>query len=506
MKNRIIALALLAVILIATFCSCTNTTDPDEPSEITDDASSSPVADSVSDSPSDDSGSGTVGETSIYETPDDLGEMNLNKKVNILCWNPEMTDFEVKEASGDLIDDAIYTRNLTVESRLGVELNWIEIEGDFNKREEFIKNVEEGRTSREYDLIACYSLTSAPLALRGLSSDLLEFDYLDFDKPWWPSALVDQATINGKLYFASGDISTNYLHMMYATFFNKTMLEEYNFTNDAYKDLYKLTIDKGWTIDALIEMSSIVSGENGAGTIYGFAIKNINYDAFLTGSDLKTLVKTDDGIVLSEDFTSGKTINLADKIVDFISNPYVYNAGSGSAAKPFAENRALFTIDRAYLPTSSGHMQKAGDDIVYGVIPVPLYDSKQDNYVTVLGFPYSMYQIASYSSIQNESAAVMECLAAEGLRRVTPALYEVSMKIKYTSDTNAAKMFDLIKSTVYIDLGRIFAMECDEWTYQTFRYVVQNKSRGGYRMLSKQKQTTINNALKNKINPAFFGK
>lgn len=184
MKNRIIALALLAVILVAAFCSCVSPDNPGSPSVSTNDNALSSGPDSVSDGPSDGTDSGTVGETSIYETPDDLGEMNLNKKINILCWNPEMTDFEVKEASGDLIDDAIYTRNITVESRLGVELNWIEIDGDFNKREEFIKTVEEGRTSREYDLIACYSLTSAPLALRGLSADLLEFDYLDFDKHW----------------------------------------------------------------------------------------------------------------------------------------------------------------------------------------------------------------------------------------------------------------------------------------------------------------------------------
>ena len=41
----------------------------------------------------------------------------------------------------------------------------------------------------------------------GVLLNLLDVRYLDFDQPWWVGDLTEMATINGKLYFASGDVS-----------------------------------------------------------------------------------------------------------------------------------------------------------------------------------------------------------------------------------------------------------------------------------------------------------
>ena len=48
-------------------------------------------------------------------------------------------------------------------------------------------------------------------------------------------------------------------------------------------------------------------------------------------------------------------------------------------------------------------------------------------------------------------------MASESYRTISPALYEVALKSKYSQDDIAAKMFDIAKSSVVFDLGRILS-------------------------------------------------
>ena len=56
-------------------------------------------------------------------------------------------------------------------------------------------------------------------------------------------------------------------------------------------------------------------------------------------------------------------------------------------------------------------------------------------------------------------AAVLECFAFEGYRCVTPALFEITLKVKYADDTVLAEMYDLIRENVTFDIGRIFSSQ-----------------------------------------------
>ena len=54
------------------------------------------------------------------------------------------------------------------------------------------------------------------------------------------------------------------------------------------------------------------------------------------------------------------------------------------------------------------------------------------------------------------AAAVMEAMASEGYRLITPAYYEVAMKVKYSTTDDTARMFDLIKGGITFDFGTVF--------------------------------------------------
>ena len=53
---------------------------------------------------------------------------------------------------------------------------------------------------------------------------------------------------------------------------------------------------------------------------------------------------------------------------------------------------------------------------------------------------------------------MIEALASEGYYRVAPALFETALKVKYSSDDDSARMYDIIKGSVMYDFGRVYSM------------------------------------------------
>lgn len=64
---------------------------------------------------------------------------------------------------------------------------------------------------------------------------------------------------------------------------------------------------------------------------------------------------------------------------------------------------------------------------------------------------------------------MLECLSSEGYRIITPVLFEVTMKTRYTTDAIAAKTFDMARAGVSFDLGRIYSDALGNLTYSIFR-------------------------------------
>ena len=144
--------------------------------------------------------------------------------VYILHWNDMniRPEFFSEELSGNTVLDQIYYRNIAVEEYLNVKLHFEGTTG--MDKQSYLAKAQNSIASGlgEYDIFATYSMTLATLALRECTYNLLdpEIEYLNFDNPWWPESLIETVTIDDKLYFASGDISTNLIYMMHGMFFN----------------------------------------------------------------------------------------------------------------------------------------------------------------------------------------------------------------------------------------------------------------------------------------------
>lgn len=501
--KRIIALILAMLMVIPFAFSCTNTGDGGEVTTTVqgDGTSSDAVGGEVDDDPS-----------SPY-VEDELGDnLNFGTTISILYWEDvERPEFEVEDITGDAVNDALYNRNVTVETRLGVDLRWVPTKGNFNNQKNFVEQCANGNVDGAYDIFAGYSMTAATIAMQGYSQDILSLDYIDLEKPWWPDSLLSQATINDKLYFISGDISTMMLHMMYVVLFNKQLLSDFNLEAD---NPYDLVQSNKWTISKMLTMSEKlygdigdVEGEKDIGDRFGFVTNDINLDGFYTGAGLKTVEKGENGLIISPDFSSTKAESLASQLVDFFAENYALakKATGFSPATIFAQNRALFTMDRAYITTCPA-MLAVGDAVDFGVVPCPKYNNKQETYVTMLGFPFTMYSVSSASKNPDIAAATLECLGSEGYRQVTPQLFETVMKVRYVRDEVSSDMYDLIKSCVYIDIGRIFTTEFNNLTYKIFRETVRDLKSNYLQVYAQNEQLLIGpSGYLAKINEKFYG-
>lgn len=478
MKNTVKALSLLLLVLLM-LASCAKPADngPDTTAALPAEPSGSDSGEVTTEEPVRVDENGYI----LDSLP---AELKLNDKTyNVLYWSDaEHTEFTADAITGDLVNDAIINRNITVESRLGCKLNFIGEKGNGNNIQSFVKKVQSSITSggKEYQIIGTYSRTAASLAVNGLLQDISQLEYFDFDAPWWPDSLIDEATMNNKLYFASGDISTNMLHMMYTVFFNKTILAEHSL-----EDPYALVSSGGWTLDKMLEMSSGVYEDlNGNGVKedtdkFGFMTSRLHIDPFYFTAGLRTTERGGDGMIeVSDDLFGEAHMSVVEKLCNTLYNTndgfYTVKASGVPAQNAFASNRALFICDRARTAFYVDGM----DQISFGVVPTPKYDAAQENYVTTLGFPYSLYCLPKDNDSPSEASAILECLASESYRQITPQLFEVTMKVKYVNDEDASRMYDIIRAAASFDLGRIYYDSLNNITVTIFRDNIGNKGEG----------------------------
>ncbi len=453
MKIRLLTLVLAIVMLAGCFVGCaTNTDDP----EVTTNATTT-------------IGSGDPNVTTDpnvdaegYEL-DDVPELNYGgKKVTALAWSDHtMHEFESTSdvPLADPIQDALLERNNYVQERLGIELAYVWAKGDSSNITTFIQAVDAGAVDGSYDYIAGYSRVAPKLSIEGKLTNMMELEYLNFDKPWWPDALIGECRINDQLYYASGDISTNLLWMMEGMFFNWDLLEKYSIEDN----IYDLVNNYKWTVKKFIELSSgryadTTGDGKTADDEFGYAIYTVNIDDIAVGAGFKCIVNNGDKLVLSGDYESDAIFDLVDTYKDFYNSNDTWS-GNTSIRTVFTEQRAIFMNDRLFVIAGKDYSSSPVKiEFEYGLAPLPLNDEKQKEYYTNIGHPFTLYSIPSGISEDRKemTGAVLECLASKSYRIVTPNVFELVMKVKYNENEDTTKMFDLIRASVVFDVGRMY--------------------------------------------------
>ncbi len=447
MKIKQITSAFLALLMIST-CLLSCKKDKEEEPEIT------------SGTVSTDTGDGYTYDENGYindKLPDDLDFGSTN--INMLHWSVagEYIDELSAEGNASIIDTVTYYRIKNVEERLNCYISIEYARGDWDARNDFVSKLYNSVSAGDsnYDIVSYYSFAAPIGVMYGLNQDLNKVPYLDLDMPWWVQDLNDGASVDGRLYFATGDIAPTVIKATYCMFFNADKAAEYGYTSE---ELYTQAIEGKWTMEKMKEMIKNTyrdSNESGAVDVedtFGLTIyNNVCYDALFYATGMRIIDRNNDGsLSLSRNFTGEKTDTLLDEWKNLL------NSRDAACVEDMGEN---FKSGDSLLLLSQFDfaLTKLSDvKFKYGVLPLPKYDDSQENYGTTLSAWHSVYGITSTTRKLDMAGAVMEALASDAYRNITPAIYEQGLKTRYAGDANDGIVYDIIRASIITDIGRVW--------------------------------------------------
>ncbi len=376
------------------------------------------------------------------------------------CEDVEPNLYSTTDAS---LNDAVIKRNNEIFNKYGVTIVG---EPVIDVAEALKTDVES--SLKQYDAALPFMALAATLAQDDFLYDLNEFsDYLHFDQPWWDKYATESLSIGGKLFFNTGDISIMPKIVSDAITFNKEMLKK-NFPDT---DLYQMVKDKQWTFDKMVEMSREVTADTDGNPgmshtdTWGLSSSYADVSRFFIAGGRSYITKDSDDlpIVAVNDAASTTAIQ---RILENLQlkDDWVYHCNTYSdpnqmwvvSLDVFGQNRALFRMSAF---SAIKKLRQYDDADEFGIVPLPLLTEDQDNYYTHCSARMAYGVVIPVSLTREEaefSAFMIEAMAFGGMKYITPAYYDTTLKYRDLRDDESVEMLDLIFDNVVYDLGVIY--------------------------------------------------
>ncbi|HHX53674.1 MAG TPA: hypothetical protein GX704_02085 [Clostridiales bacterium] len=381
---------------------------------------------------------------------------------SILCRDYKEYEIYSEQETGDVMDDAIYRRNLAVAEKYNINVKSITSPGDWADQNTFTALVKNSVMAGDdaYQCVAGYQAYIVPMAMDNCFVDLYDVSTLNPDNVWWTKGFVDNNRVDGRLYFISGDWSLTMWEYIYACFFNKLLAENYG-----VDDLYSVVRDGGWTWDYADTQIKKVTGDlDGDGKytnadLYGWITNNHSCRCLLTTGGLPIVENTGDSLTLAL---------FSDKFVQYYTKMYdiIYSGGNEvffsrpSIDADYTEMMNIFTQDHALFMTgtldNTATLRSMETD--FGILPFPKRDDTQAEYRSQVYDGQSVFCVPLSVSDIPFCGAIIEAMCAESKQSVIPDFYETVLKSKVSRDNESSEMLDLIRETLWFDFGYVHSV------------------------------------------------
>ena len=371
----------------------------------------------------------------IYTTYEQIDQLRLDPD------KPDRSNF----------DRAIYARNVEIEEKYDVVLDWAwETTHDRNK----YATVCNQAGAYEYDIMAAAYWWG--LEQQGGYVNLLDYDVLNFENPYWVTYWNQSATVNDKCFTALGYWSMTPVSKSCVVYYNKQIVKDMQFDDPA-----ALVESGDWTLanmkELMIKNTFEVDGD-GVSTYsdsYGLGYNLWSGRAFLWGAGLK-LSNFDNNEV---EFTlrTAHNTDVFDAVYSFLKDGgYAYYRGNDDLKYDIATDNdiGLFTNGRSLFFSHNllyaENIATSGKLKDYGVLPMPKLDTNQEDYITPItgGINFAIFM---QSPDIEAAATIMEAMCILSYCDVLPVYYEDTLKLRYQTDAEAAEMIDLIRSKINVD-------------------------------------------------------
>lgn len=369
-------------------------------------------------------------------------------------------DVYVPDETGEPLPDAVYRRRVNIEDKYNVKIIQVDARVD-----EFYSKISKSVNAGDdaYDALFINLETASKCTKSGQTLNLRDFQYIDLTKPWWDQSIMEDTSIMNKTYYAAGDISIMDDDGTWTMMFNKNMIRDFGL-----EDPYTLVNEGKWTIDKVQEMMKGVTKDlNGDGVIdhvdqVGWATTENTIKGLFYSFGLNILTKNDQDLpeyTLPNDIAAIDKLN---KIFDVLrpqdgstmyAPDYVsVNAKTNEVVQAaFEENRALFYAEVMQCVERIRRMETP-----FGIVPLPKWDENQPKYHTfVHEWASTVLAVPATVTDLDRTGIIIESLAHEGRKYITPAYKEIALKGKYARDNESSAMIDLIFEGRSADIGLI---------------------------------------------------
>lgn len=445
--KRTIALLLACAMLCPLFAAC----GKDTPDTTSDSTTASTEATRDPNAPDFDADS--IGDIS--------GDFNI-----LVSGNYARNDFAAENGEGTAVQNAVYRRNEYMREKFNVNItneDLIKFNSATGSGVGFTKLYTDYISGdKTYDAAMVGTFDVATLAYSGYIHDLNAIENLNLSKSYWDQKAKEDLSIGGKMFYTTGDITIIDNMVTNAILFNKDMIKNYGLDNP-----YTLVEDNEWTLEkfgSLVKAVGEDKDQNGiydSNDTYGLLTWNDAMLSILGASGEKICSINNDKLELT--FYNERVVSLYDMWEDIVfdqahSYNYQYNNVEGKATptsswdeariRMFDSEQALFYT--TLLTTVDKHRNSETD---FGILPFPKYDSNQKDYGHAVSAFHCAFVCVPTLAASPRVGAILEELAYQGKKLLTPAYYDQTLIGQYTRDEESAAMLDLIFATRVYDVG-----------------------------------------------------
>lgn len=398
----------------------------------------------------------TVQETEIWDNVpagsyDGYGFRFLTTEEN---WGYYRMD--VEEQTGEVLDDAVFARNLAVEDRLGIVIT--ETGLHYSKVMDEVKATVLA-SEDAYDAMTLMAFNLMTTAQQKMLLDTAALSAIRTDMPWWNGNAIRDMAIGPREYMMIGDINLMFYESYYAIFFNKTVAEKFQIP-----DPYATVDEDKWTYDVYYSTAQAASTDvNGDGEwtadadTYGVAMHSNAGQSMILALGQSPLSRDADGYPVY-DGLSEAFIDAYWKVMTLYTDKHTtVKSGTAGVEKVDGGYQGVFKTDRAlYMMEVLGTLPELRDmESEFGIVVLPKADEGAE-YVSPVYHGAIGLCVPVTVSDADRTGVVLENLAAESNRTVRGVYYDVVLGSKLVRDEASVASLDTILDSGRFEIGYVY--------------------------------------------------
>ena len=450
-----LCLAILMILsAVSALASCGETT-PDQTTDKTTESATARTDEGQTTETEEQKPAETVTKPAIPETDRDA-------LLKVLHWTVDETWIPWEEIclfdfTGDVIDDAIYSRTSELHEKFGISLeNEYMYVSDITHK---VKNMTSSGTD-EYQLIVQRSYQMQYSMMDDVFDNLSSLPHVDLSQPYWSQVSVDTFTFGGVTLFAASDMLLMDKSSTAAVAFNTSLANDHGWGGTYFYDLVR---NNEWTFQKLVETASQayvdLDGDTvvGPGDIFGAQGGDSPIHFLFNGSGEMFCRNTKDDRFLEYTFDKERCYNVIMDVLDLMVYDGWYILDKSTVPNAFVNNKVLFDIARIESINKYRIMEQD-----YGILPIPMYDDTQNGrYYSEISPHHDSVLAVPHTARDNDSqaealGAALEELAYISHLTVYPVLYDVVISGKGTRDQESKEMLKIIFDSRIYDMGIIY--------------------------------------------------